>query len=56
LLSISASTVRRMADKGVIRSWRIPGSGFRKIPLSEIERLQSLRKARDQDQGDNSAS
>jgi excisionase family DNA binding protein len=40
LLGMSPATVRRLYDERIIKGWRIPGGGHRRIPRSEVERLQ----------------
>ena len=39
-LSVHENTVRNWIEKGVMRAARLPGSGYRRIPTSEVDRLQ----------------
>lgn len=40
MLAVSENTVRAWSDKGVLRGYRLPGSGFRRFPREEVERLR----------------
>lgn len=40
MLAVSENTVRGWSDKGVLRGFRLPGSGFRRFPREEVERLR----------------
>lgn len=46
-LGVHENTIRNWANNGVIRHVRLPGSGFRRIPVSEIERLRELMLAQE---------
>src|SRR2546430_16975326 len=39
-LSVHENTVRNWIEKGVMRAARLPGSGYRCIPTSEVDRIQ----------------
>ncbi len=38
-LSVHENTVRNYCNRGIIQYLTLPGSGFRRIPQSEVERL-----------------
>lgn len=40
MLAVSENTIRSWSDKGVLRGFRLPGSGFRRFPREEVERLR----------------
>jgi excisionase family DNA binding protein len=39
-LSVHENTVRNWIDKGVLRAARLPSSGYRRIPTTEVDRIQ----------------
>jgi excisionase family DNA binding protein len=39
-LGVHENTIRNWVDTGVLAAERLPGSGFRRIPLTEIERIE----------------
>jgi excisionase family DNA binding protein len=39
-LGVHENTVRNWADRGVLRGIKLPGSGFRRFPREEIERMR----------------
>ena len=39
-LGVHVQTLRNWEKSGVIRLVRLPGSGYRRVPVDEIERLQ----------------
>ena len=39
-LGVHVQTLRNWEKSGVIRMVRLPGSGYRRVPVDEIERLQ----------------
>lgn len=41
LLGVHENTLRNWADRGIIRMIQLPGSGFRRVPIAEVERLQA---------------
>jgi excisionase family DNA binding protein len=40
-LEVHENTVRNWEDRGLIRAVRLPGSGYRRFDLAEIERLRA---------------
>jgi len=42
ILDMSQTSVQKMCDKKLIRSWRIPGSQHRRIPLEAV--IETMRK------------
>jgi excisionase family DNA binding protein len=41
VLGVHPNTVRNWADKGILKGFRLPGSGFRRFSREEIERMRS---------------
>src|SRR5438067_753366 len=39
-LGVHENTVRNWIQKGFLRAARLPGSGYRRVPLVEVERLR----------------
>jgi len=39
-LGIHENTVRNWEEKGLLRGIRLPGSGFRRFPKQEVERMR----------------
>jgi len=39
-LSVHENTVRNWIQKGFLRAARLPGSGYRRVPVVEVERLR----------------
>jgi excisionase family DNA binding protein len=39
-LGVHVQTLRKWGATGVLRVVRLPGSGYRRVPLSEVERLE----------------
>ena len=39
-LGVHENTIRNWEDSGVLRGIRLPGSGFRRFPTEEIERMR----------------
>lgn len=39
-LGVHENTVRNWADRGVLRGIKLPGSGFRRFPREDIERMR----------------
>ncbi|HVC76952.1 MAG TPA: helix-turn-helix domain-containing protein [Candidatus Micrarchaeaceae archaeon] len=39
-LGVSEATVRNWANRGVLRAGRLPGSGFRRFDVGQIERMR----------------
>jgi excisionase family DNA binding protein len=46
LLGVHENTVRNWFDHGILRGFKLPGSGFRRFPREEIERMR--REMREQ--------
>lgn len=40
-LGVHENTIRNWEERGVLRAVRLPGSGYRRFDLSEVERLRS---------------
>jgi excisionase family DNA binding protein len=40
-LGVHENTVRNWEERGVIRAIKLPGSGYRRFDVAEVERLQS---------------
>jgi excisionase family DNA binding protein len=38
-LGVHENTVRNWADRGILRPMRLPGSGYRRFDVAEVERL-----------------
>lgn len=45
-LGVHENTIRKWVGSGVLGAQRLPGSGFRRIPLAEIERVENERQAK----------
>lgn len=41
VLGVHENTIRNMVNDGRLHARELPGSGFRRIPLTEIQRLRS---------------
>jgi len=41
VLGVHEQTLRSWEKRGLIRMVRLPGSGYRRVPVQEIERLQT---------------
>jgi excisionase family DNA binding protein len=39
-LGVHENTIRQWANKGLLQAIRLPGSGFRRFPLDEVERMR----------------
>lgn len=39
-LGVSEATVRNWANRGILRAGRLPGSGFRRFDVDQIERMR----------------
>jgi excisionase family DNA binding protein len=50
-LGVHEQTLRNWEKSGVIRMIRLPGSGYRRVPVDEIERLQEEMALSRQDWG-----
>jgi hypothetical protein len=50
-LGVHEQTLRNWEKSGVIRLIRLPGSGYRRVPVAEIERLQAEMTLRQRDPG-----
>lgn len=46
LLDVHENTIRNWERTGVLRGFRLPGSGFRRFPREEVERMR--REMREQ--------
>jgi excisionase family DNA binding protein len=45
-LGVHENTVRNWADRGILRPMRLPGSGYRRFDVADVERLaQEMRDA-----------
>ena len=44
-LGVHEQTLRSWEKRGLIRLVRLPGSGYRRVPVAEIERLQMAMQA-----------
>ncbi len=44
-LGVHENTVRNWADRGILRPMRLPGSGYRRFDVADVERL--AREMRD---------
>ena len=45
-LGVHENTVRNWADRGILRPLRLPGSGYRRFEVAEIDRLaREMREA-----------
>ena len=45
-LGVHENTVRNWADRGMLRPLRLPGSGYRRFEISEVDRLaREMREA-----------
>lgn len=40
-LDVHENTVRNWEDRGLLRAVRLPGSGYRRFDLAEVERLRT---------------
>ena len=43
-LGVHPNTVRNWANAGIIRVVRLPGSGYRRVPVTEVQRLLASRE------------
>jgi MerR family regulatory protein. len=41
LIGVHENTLRNWEEKGILRAVHLPGSGFRRIPSSEIDRIRA---------------
>lgn len=41
LIGVHENTLRKWEERGILRAVHLPGSGFRRIPSSEIERIRA---------------
>ena len=41
LIGVHENTIRNWEERGIIRAVHLPGSGFRRVPASEIERIRA---------------
>jgi excisionase family DNA binding protein len=41
LIGVHENTLRNWAARGIIRTVRLPGSGFQRIPTSEVDRIRA---------------
>ena len=46
MLDVHENTIRNWESTGVLRGFRLPGSGFRRFPREEVERMR--REMREQ--------
>ena len=45
-LGVHENTVRNWADRGILRPLRLPGSGYRRFDVSDVDRLaREMREA-----------
>jgi excisionase family DNA binding protein len=45
-LGVHENTVRNWADRGILRPLRLPGSGYRRFDVAEVDRLaREMREA-----------
>jgi len=44
-LGVHEQTLRSWEKRGLIRMVHLPGSGYRRVPVTEIERLQTAMRA-----------
>jgi excisionase family DNA binding protein len=40
-LGVHENTIRNWTDTGIVQAIRLPGSGFRRIPLAEVARVEA---------------
>lgn len=40
MLDVHENTIRNWEQKGLLRGFRLPGSGFRRFPREEVERMR----------------
>jgi excisionase family DNA binding protein len=45
-LGVHVNTIRNWARDGLIKVDRLPGSGYMRIPLGEVVRVEALRRGR----------
>ncbi len=41
VLGVHEQTLRRWEKRGIVRMVRLPGSGYRRVPVQEVRRLQA---------------
>ena len=41
IIGVHENTLRKWTERGIINSIHLPGSGFRRIPTTEIERVRA---------------
>lgn len=51
-LGVSVNTVRNWEKRGLMRSIRLVGSGFRRFDIEEVERVRSAMWGEDVDRGE----
>lgn len=45
-LGVHENTIRNWVDRGILRATRLPGSGFRRLDVAEVDRLaREMREA-----------
>ena len=44
-LSVHENTVRHWEERGILRAVHLPGSGFRRFPVEEVERVAATMRA-----------
>jgi excisionase family DNA binding protein len=44
-LGVHENTVRHWEERGILRAVHLPGSGFRRFPIDEVERVAAAMRA-----------
>ena len=45
-MGVHENTIRNWVDRGILRATRLPGSGFRRLDVAEVDRLaREMREA-----------
>jgi hypothetical protein len=41
LIGVHENTLRKWADRGIIKTLHLPASGYRRVPTSEVDRVRA---------------
>ena len=41
LIGVHENTIRKWAERGIIKTLHLPGSGYRRVPTTEVERIRA---------------